>query len=51
MKKILLIAIITMLATMGLYAVDPVTATFDITAVKDYVSSDEKWTPNFSYEE
>lgn len=50
MKKILLI-IITMLATMGLYAVDPATATFDITAVKDYVSSDEDWTPSFSYEE
>ena len=51
MKKMLLIAIITMLATMGLYAVDPATATFDITAVKDYVSSDEAWTPSFSYEE
>lgn len=51
MKKMLLIAIITMLATMGLYAVDPATATFDITAVKDYVSSDEEWTPSFSYEE
>lgn len=50
MKKILLI-IITMLATMGLFAVDPATATFDITAVKDYVSSDEEWTPSFSYEE
>ena len=50
MKKILLI-IITMLATMGLYAVDPATATFDITAVKDYVSSDEEWRPSFSYEE
>lgn len=50
MKKILLI-IITMLATMGLYAVDPATATFDITAVKDYVSSDEEWIPSFSYEE
>lgn len=51
MKKMLLIAIITMLATMGLYAVNPATATFDITAVKDYVSSDEEWTPSFSYEE
>ena len=51
MKKILLIAIITMLATMGLFAVNPATATFDITAVKDYVSSDEAWTPSFSYEE
>lgn len=51
MKKMLLIAIITMLATMGLYAVNPVTATFDITAVKDYVSSDEEWRPSFSYEE
>lgn len=51
MKKILLIAIITMLATIGLYAVDPATATFDITAVKDYVSSDKEWTPSFSYEE
>lgn len=51
MKKILLIAIITMLATMGLFAVYPATATFDITAVKDYVSSDEAWTPSFSYEE
>lgn len=51
MKKMLLIAIITMLATMGLFAVDPATATFDITAVKDYVSSDVKWTPSFSYEE
>ena len=50
MKKILLI-IITMLATMGLFAVDPAIATFDITAVKDYVSSDEAWTPSFSYEE
>lgn len=50
MKKILLI-IITMLATMGLYAVDPAMATFDITAVKDYVSSDEDWRPSFSYEE
>lgn len=51
MKKMLLIAIITMLATMGLFAVDPATATFDITAVKDYVSSDVEWTPSFSYEE
>ena len=51
MKKMLLIAIITMLATMGLFAVYPATATFDITAVKDYVSSDEAWTPSFSYEE
>ena len=50
MKKILLI-ISTMLATMGLFAVDPAIATFDITAVKDYVSSDEAWTPSFSYEE
>lgn len=50
MKKILLI-IIAMLATMGLFAVDPATATFDITAVKDYVSSDEDWRPSFSYEE
>ena len=50
MRKILLI-IITMLATMVLYAVDPATATFDITAVKDYVNSDEEWTPSFSYEE
>lgn len=50
MRKILLI-IITMLATMGLFAVDPAIATFDITAVKDYVSSDEKWRPSFSYEE
>lgn len=50
MKKILLI-IITMLATLGLFAVDLATATFDITAVKDYVSSDEEWTPSFSYEE
>ena len=50
MKKILLI-IITMLATMGLFAVDPATATFDITAVKDYVSSDEEWRPSFSYKE
>lgn len=51
MKKMLLIAIITMLATMGLFAVDPAIATFDITAVKDYVSSDVEWTPSFSYEE
>lgn len=51
MKKMLLIAIITMLATMGLFAVDPAIATFDITAVKDYVSSDEDWRPSFSYEE
>ena len=50
MRKILLI-IIAMLATMGLFAVDPAMATFDITAVKDYVSSDEKWTPSFSYED
>ena len=51
MKKMLLIASITMLATMGLFAVDPATATFDITAVKDYKSNDEEWTPSFSYEE
>ena len=50
MKKILLI-ISTMLATMGLFAVEPATATFDITAVKDYVSSDVEWTPSFSYED
>lgn len=50
MKKILFI-IIAMLATMGLFAVDPAMATFDITAVKDYVNSDEKWTPSFSYED
>ena len=50
MKKLLLI-IITMLATMGLFAVDSAIATFDITAVKDYVSSDEEWRPSFSYEE
>lgn len=49
MKKILLI-ISTMLATMGLFAVEPATATFDITAVKDY-ESDEEWTPSFSYED
>ena len=49
MKKILLI-ISTMLATMGLFAVEPATATFDITAVKDY-ESDVEWTPSFSYEE
>lgn len=48
MKKMLLIAIITMLATMGLFAVDPATATFDITAVKDY-GSDKAWAPSFSY--
>ena len=40
MKKMLLIAIITMLATMGLFAVDPATATFDI-----------EWRPSFSYED
>lgn len=50
MKKLLLIAIITVLATMGLYAVDPATATFDITAVKDY-DSDKDWAPSFSYED
>ena len=49
MKKILLI-ISTILATMGLFAVEPATATFDITAVKDY-ESDEEWTPSFSYED
>lgn len=49
MKKILLVAIITMLATMGLSAVDPATATFDITAVKDY--GNVEWRPSFSYEE
>lgn len=50
MKKLLLIAIITVLATAGIFAVDPATATFDITAVKDY-GSYEKWTPSFSYED
>lgn len=49
MRKILLI-IITMLATMGLFAVDPAIATFDITAVKNY-GSNVAWTPSFSYEE
>ena len=48
MKKILLI-ISTMLATMGLFAVEPATATFDITAVKDYGNAE--WRPSFSYED
>ena len=49
MKRIVLIAIITVLATAGIFAVNPATATFDITAVKDY--GNVEWRPSFSYED